>query len=187
MRGLRTLALLSLSMGLGAFAHSAASGTPIHVGALVLLAVILSGPTIWYTRRQIGAFRASTLLLAAQALVHVTASATAPVSETMVLHGHGHAMTAHGAEHAAAMSHLPSLTMVLAHLVAASIVGALYARGEAALWAVVRAIQPPSAPALILPSRRTHVSVPPSPFVPGDRYRVVAARGPPAAMAALAV
>ncbi len=186
MRGLRTLALLALSIGLGAIAHAAVAHTGTNTGALVLLAAVLAGPTLWLTRRQVSAGAAATLLLAAQGLVHFAASATAPATGHLTIHGHGHAMAAHGAEQAGAMGHLPSPTMMLAHLIAAAAVGLLYARGEAALWAVARAIQPPHAPPVTVPNRRCHISAPPTPFVPGDRHRVVAARGPPAGSAALA-
>lgn len=169
LRYLRALLLSSMALALAIVAHLSAGGLLPELwtfGAMLALSVLLSGR--WFGR-EASTFEIVSLLAAGQTLMHgaMTALAghvgdTAPPPSSP-----GHALV-HAAEHLIEDMTPEHAPMALAHLVAAVLTGLWLARGERALWNLLRllasttretlhlvlrpAATPPQASRLLLPA-----------------------------------
>ncbi|WP_214417202.1 MFS transporter [Sphaerisporangium fuscum] len=122
----RTTAFAVVCLALGVIAHVFAGGTVSVPTAGCGLAVAFAA-ALPVTGRERGAVLIAPLLAAVQAALHVLFSAAHDTQAiASYVSGHPHPVA------------LPGLGMLLAHGWAALLVGLWLARGEAALWAVLR-------------------------------------------------
>jgi hypothetical protein len=119
----RSAAFAAGAVGLSLGAHVTGGGEVPDVLALLLLGVLVEAASSTFARRPRGAIATAGALLAAQVVLHGAFVIAAP------------AHVAHG-------NHLPSPSMLVAHTVAALVLGVLLARGERLITRVARVLVP---------------------------------------------
>ncbi|WP_323096187.1 hypothetical protein [Intrasporangium sp. YIM S08009] len=142
---LRAVVLASVASVTATVAHAAAGGHVASGPAVLVAVALLTGAALPLVRTRPGRARTAALLAGLQVSAHVVhgvsgllaGSASGRVPGGHAHHGHG-ALDASVVGAATASlplaDLLPSPGMVLAHLVAAVVVGAVLARGEASWW-----------------------------------------------------
>jgi hypothetical protein len=163
-RSVRSAAFAACAVGLALGAHATAGGGVPDLLVLLLLGVLVEAASSTFARRPRGALATALALLSVQVVLHSAFMMAAP------------AHMAHG-------SHLHSPSMVVAHGIAALILGVLLARGERQITCVARLLVPVALlrPFRPLPVRRLVIAAPVD--VPRLRPAVtlhdLSRRGPP--------
>ena len=122
-RSARSAAFAACAVGLAFGAHVTVGGEVPGFLPLLLLGVLVEAASSTFARRPRGPLATGVALLSAQVVLHGAFMMAAP------------AHMAHG-------SHLPSPSMVVAHGIAALVLGVLLARGERLITCVARLLVP---------------------------------------------
>lgn len=174
-----------LVLGLGTSAHTLGGGAAPGLMASVVLALLVGPVAWWCTRRRLDAPRLLALLGGAQAAVHLTLSAMAPVTGTAVA-GHVHGGLPPGLAADASVAghgHLPGGSMLLAHLAATVLAALLLARAEGVLWQVVSLLLPRLPTRVRVPAQVRTAVAPVLAVLAGRTPRPLGGRAPPVAPA----
>lgn len=140
LRWVRAALLAVVSTTTASLAHVGADGLLPGLAELAGLLFALVVGCVALLRTSPSAARVVLLLVAGQSAVHLALTGLAghrPAASAVAHHEHGHAAATEGLSHVTAGLTGPEAPMVLAHLVAAALVGAWLAYGEAAVFAVV--------------------------------------------------
>jgi hypothetical protein len=121
-RSVRSTAFAGCAVGLALGAHVTAGGEVPDLLPLLLLAVLAEAASSTFARRPRGAIATAVALLSAQVVLHGAFMMAVP--------------------HTVHVSHLPSPPMLVAHGIAALVLGVLLARGERLIRRVARVLVP---------------------------------------------
>ncbi|MFI7625646.1 MFS transporter [Microbispora rosea] len=181
----RAAAFTAVCLGLGVVAHLF-SGGAVAPGALALglPAVFAAALPLSGGERTLRAILP--LLAALQVVLHVLFTLSSPSSSPSAVDlMAGHAMPGHAVVGHAMVGHMPSLGMLLGHGWAVVLTALWLARGEAALWALLRRlavrltrIAADPAPPVFAPPASPHLDEPRLPRFLAPRH-CVTRRGPP--------
>jgi hypothetical protein len=122
-RSVRSVAFAASAVSLSLGAHATAGGDVPDVPLLLLLVALVDAASSTFARRPRGPIATAVALLAAQVLLHGAFMFAAPA-------------------HAAHADHFPSLSMVVAHGIAAFVLAALLSHGERLITHVARVLLP---------------------------------------------
>lgn len=166
----RTAAFAAVCVTLAALAHVAGGGARPGPWAAAAGLAAVSGLGLALSGRERSALTINVVLAAAQFGLHELFAAGSPSSYVFDRHGHGQGLTV-------------DTGMLIAHLTATLVTGWWLARGEIALWSLLRRLGLRLVPALlaVVPAVRPFVPVVRArvvPLQPGFRHRM-ARRGPP--------
>ncbi|MEV4300777.1 MFS transporter [Microbispora rosea] len=180
----RAAAFTAVCLGLGVVAHLF-SGGAVAPGALALglPAVFAAALPLSGGERTLRAILP--LLTALQVVLHVLFALSSPSSPSAVHLVSGHAMPGHAMVGHVMVGHMPGLGMLLGHGWAVVLTALWLARGEAALWALLRRlavrltrIAADPAPPVFAPPASPHPNEPRLPRFLAPRH-CVTRRGPP--------
>lgn len=185
MRLARAGSWAAAALGLSVGAHLVGGGDPPSPGAAALIAVALLWSGFLLTQRRLGRTMLVATLGLSQLLLHAVLTAV-EVPSTCAGSGGHHEMAAMACTSGAPMGHDVSATMLVAHAVAALLLGLVLARGEDAIWQVAGLLWPRLPAPAVLPALMQDALVPAHGDRPARRPFVlggVGRRGPPAGRA----
>ncbi|WP_271217198.1 MFS transporter [Streptosporangium carneum] len=169
----RTAAFSAVCVTLAALGHLAAGGSGPEPSAVVAGGVVVTAATAALAGRERSTTTISVFLSAMQLFLHELFAFDDPSGISLAVHAHGGGLG-------------ENLGMLVAHLTATLITGWWLARGEAVLWALLRAagrrlgatLLPLPLPAVPTPRRAVLPAVAPAP-ARGPLRHTVSRRGPP--------
>lgn len=185
LRASRAAVATLLVLGLGSSVHTLAGGAAPGPMASVVLALLVGPVAWWCTGRRLDTARLLALLGGAQAGVHLTLAAMAPVTGTAAAaHVHEGLPSALGtAATVTAHGHLPGASMLLAHVAATVLTALVLARAEDVLWRVVTLLLPRAPRRVRVPTPARLAAIPAVVVLTGCTPRPVGGRAPPVALA----
>ena len=157
------MAFAASAVGLTAGAHVTGGGEPPDIPQLLLLVALGEGVSARFARRPRGPLATAAALLTTQVVLHFAFAFATPA-------------------HVAHLGHTPSLPMLVAHGLAAVVLGALLSHGERLIARVLRALLPVAVlrPFRASPGSRLLVVAPRDvPFRLGVSLHDISGRGPP--------